>query len=54
MDTERRRWKVHVYLVGRHRWRGLSIGVCQKEVVVTVGDRPKEKDCMRAMDNAEW
>ena len=41
--TERRRWKVHVYVVGRHRWRGLSIDVCRKGVVETVGERPKEK-----------
>ena len=34
--------KVHVYVVGRHRWRGLSIGVCRKGVVETVGERPKE------------
>ena len=32
-----------VYVVGRHRWRGLSIGVCRKGVVETVGERPKEK-----------
>ena len=31
-----------VYVVGRHRWRGLSIGVCQKGVVETLGERPKE------------
>ena len=23
---------MHVYVVGRHRWRGLSIGVCGKEL----------------------
>ena len=39
-----------VYVVGRHRWRGLSIGVCQKGVVETVGERPKEKKRMCAMD----
>ena len=33
---------MHVYVVGRHRWRGLSIGVCRKGVVVTLGERPKE------------
>ena len=32
-----------VYVVGRHRWRGLSIGVCRKGVVETLGERPKEK-----------
>ena len=42
MDTERMRWKVRVYVVGRHRWRGLSTGVCRKGVVETVGERPKE------------
>ena len=48
MDTERRRWKVRVYVVGRHRWRGLSVGVCRKGVVETVGERPKEKnECVR-------
>ena len=31
-----------MYAVGRHRWRGLSIGVCRKGVVETVGERPKE------------
>ena len=37
-----------VYVVGRHRWRGLSIGVCQKGVVETLGERPKEKNqCAR-------
>ena len=34
---------MRVYVVGRHRWRGLSIGVCWKGVVETVGERPKEK-----------
>ena len=35
--------KLCVYAVGRHRWRGLSIGVCQKEVVETLVDRiPRE------------
>ena len=43
MDTEMRRWKVRVYVVGKHHWRGLSIGVCEKGVVETVGERPKEK-----------
>ena len=39
---------VCVYVVGRHRWRGLSIGVCRKGVVETVGERPKEKnECAR-------
>ena len=33
-----------VYVVGRHHWRGLSISVCQKGVVETVGERPKEKN----------
>ena len=33
---------MRVYVVGRHRWRGLSIGVRQKGVVHTVGERPKE------------
>ena len=42
------RLKVRVYVVGRHRWRGLSIGVCRKGVVETAGERPKEKMC--AMD----
>ena len=39
---------MRVYVVGRHRWRGLSIGVCRKGVVETVGERPKEKNdnCM--------
>ena len=37
-----------VYVVGRHRWRGLSIGVCRKGVVETVGERPKKRMC--AMD----
>ena len=32
-----------VYVVGRRRWRGLSIGVCRKGVVETVGERPKDK-----------
>jgi hypothetical protein len=51
MDTERRRWKVHVYVVGRHHWRGLSIGVCRKGVVETMGERPKEEEkWMCAMD----
>ena len=37
-----------VYVVGRHRWRGLSIGVCRKGVVETLGERPKEKnECAR-------
>ena len=31
-----------VYVVGRHRLRGLSIGVCQKGVVQIVGERPNE------------
>ena len=39
---------VCVYAVGRHRWRGLSIGVCRKGVVETVGERTKEKnECVR-------
>ena len=51
MDPERRRWKVRVYVVGRHRWIGLSIGVCQKGVVETVGERPKEKnECARCIE----
>ena len=33
---------MRVYVVGTHRWRGLSIGVCRKGVVETVGERPKE------------
>ena len=37
-----------VYVVGRHRWRGLLIGVCRKGVVETVGERPKKRMC--AMD----
>ena len=38
---------VCTYVVGR-RWRGLSIGVCRKGVVETVGERPKEKnECAR-------
>ena len=37
------RLKVCVYVVGRHRWRGLSIGVCRKGVVETLGEQPKEK-----------
>ena len=44
MDTERRRWMVLVYVVGRHRWRGLSIDVCPKGLVETVEERPKEKN----------
>ena len=37
-----------VYVVGRHCWRGLSIGVCRKGVVETLGERPKEKnECAR-------
>ena len=37
-----------LYVVGRHRWRGLSIGVCRKGVVETLGERPKEKNqCAR-------
>ena len=37
-----------MYVVGRHRWRGLSIGVCRKGVVETLGERPKEKnECVR-------
>ena len=48
MDTERRRWKVRVYVVGGHHLRGLSIGVCRKGVVETLGERPKEKiECAR-------
>ncbi len=39
---------MRVYVVGRHRWRGLSIGVCRKGVVETVGERPKKRMC--AMD----
>ena len=32
----------------RHHLRGLSIGVCRKGVVETLGERPKEKnDCDR-------
>ena len=38
---------MRVYVVGRHHWRGLSIGVCRKGVVETVGERPKK---MCAMD----
>ena len=42
---------MHVYVVGRHRWRGLSIGVCQKGVVETMRERPKEKnECPRWID----
>ena len=33
-----------MYAVGRHRWRGLSIGVCRKGVVETLGEEPKEKN----------
>ena len=33
-----------VYVVGRHHWRGLSIGVFRKGVVETLGERPKEKN----------
>ena len=33
---------VCVYVVGRHRWRGLLIAVCRKGVVETVEERPKE------------
>ena len=45
---KKRRWKVRVYMVGRYRWRGLSISVCRKGVVETVGERPKEKnECAR-------
>ena len=29
---------VCVYVVGRHCWRGLSIGVCRKGVVETLGE----------------
>ena len=36
---------MRVYVVGRHRWRGLSIGVCRKGVVETVGERPKKRMC---------
>ena len=39
---------MRVYVVGRHRWRGLSIGVCRKGVVETLGERPKKR--MSAMD----
>ena len=35
-----------VYVVGRHRWRGLSIGVCRKGVVETVGERPRKRMCV--------
>ena len=35
--------KVRVYVVGRHRWRGLSIGVCRKGVVKTLGNDLKKK-----------
>ena len=41
---------MRVNVVGRHRWRGLSIGVCRKGVVETVGERPKEEkknECAR-------
>ena len=39
---------MRVYVVGRHRWRGLSIGVCRKRVVETVGKRPKDiNECAR-------
>ena len=38
---------MHVYVVGRHRWRGLSIGVCRKGVVETLGERPKKNECAR-------
>ena len=41
---------MRVYVVGRHRWRDLSIGVCQKGVVETVGERPKVKRRICAMD----
>ena len=34
---------MHVYVVGKDRWRGLSISVCRKGVVETVGEQPKEK-----------
>jgi len=35
----------------RHRWRGLSIGVCRKGVVETLGERPKEKnECARRIE----
>ena len=39
-----------VYVVGRHRWRGLSIGACRKGVVETLGERPKEKKRMCPVD----
>ena len=39
---------VCVYVVGRHCWRGLSIDVCRKGVVETLGERPKGKnECAR-------
>ena len=42
---------MRVYVVGRHRWRGLSIGVCRKGVVETMGERPREEEKrMCAMD----
>ena len=39
---------MRVYVVGRHRWGGLSISVCRKGVAETVGERPKKRMC--AMD----
>ena len=33
---------MRLYVVGRHRWRGLSIGVCRKGVVETVGELKKK------------
>ena len=36
---------MRVYVVGRHRWRGLSIGVCREGVVETMGERPKKRMC---------
>ena len=55
MDMERRIWEVRVYVVGRHHRRGLSIGVCQKGVVETLGEQPKVKRriCAMELENAE-
>ena len=46
---------VCVYVVGRHRWRGLSIGVCRKGVLETLGEWPKGKknECARWIE-CQW
>ena len=45
---------MRVCVVGRHRWRGLSINVCRKGVAETLGERPKEKnECAQWIEGEE-